>query len=129
MVRQNISSGTRWEELVGYSRAVRVGTYVHVSGTTAVDAAGTIVGEGDPYAQAQFIFEKIGKALEEADASLADVVRTRMYVVDVTHWEEIGRAHHEFFANVRPAATLVEVSGLISKELLVEIEVDAVCSE
>jgi enamine deaminase RidA (YjgF/YER057c/UK114 family) len=125
--RINISSGTKWEGFAGYSRAVRVGDVVHVAGTTAVTQDGTVVGQDDPYAQTLFILNKIEKALQGAGASRQDVVRTRMFVVDIERWEEIGRAHGEFFAQIRPAATMVEVSRLISPELLVEIEVDAVC--
>jgi enamine deaminase RidA (YjgF/YER057c/UK114 family) len=129
MKRLNISSGAPWESIVGYSRAVRMGPYVHVAGTTASDENGRVIGEGDPYAQANYIFNKIEAALNEAGAALTDVVRTRMFVVDVTHWEAIGKAHGERFANIRPAATLIEVSRLISPELLVEIEVDAILLE
>ena len=127
--RINISSGTKWEKFVGYSRAVRVGNIVTVAGTTAVNEAGELVGENDVYAQTQFIFSKIEKALKEAGATRDDVVRTRMFAVNVDEWEEIGRAHGEYFADVCPAATLVEVSRLINPELLIEIEVDAVCAE
>lgn len=125
--RLNISSGTKWEDFVGYSRAVRVGDLVHVAGTTAVTEDGTVVGADNPYAQTQFILNKIEKALKDAGATRQDVVRTRMFVVDIGQWQEIGRAHGEFFAQVRPVATMVEVSRLISPELLVEIEVEAVC--
>ncbi len=124
--RQNISSGSPWEPVVGYSRAVRVGSYVHVAGTTAVNDSGELVGRGDPYAQAKQIFGHILAALKQAGATAADVVRTRMYVTDIAHWQEIGRAHNEIFANIRPAATLIAVSGLVDPGMLVEIEVDAV---
>ena len=110
---------------MGYSRAVRVGSYVHVAGTTAVDAHGEVVGKDDAYAQTKHILEIIGAALIEAGASLKDVVRSRIYVTDIEIWEAVGRAHGEVFADVRPAATLVEVSALIDAEMLVEIEVDA----
>jgi enamine deaminase RidA (YjgF/YER057c/UK114 family) len=124
--RINISSGTTWEEQVGYSRAVRVGNIIEVAGTTAVDEQGNVVGRGDPYRQTQFILSKIEKALIAAGASLKDVVRTRMYVTDMRHWGEIGRAHGETFREIRPAATMVEVQELIDPELLVEIEATAI---
>jgi enamine deaminase RidA (YjgF/YER057c/UK114 family) len=124
--RRNIASGSEWEERVGYSRAVRIGDVVSVSGTTAIDANGRVVGEKDPYQQARYALLRIRRALEEAGARMEDVVRTRMYVVDIKQWTAVGRAHSEVFGETRPAATMVEVSALISPELLVEIEADAV---
>lgn len=124
--RQNISSGTVWETLAGYSRAVRMGELIAVSGTTATDENGHIVGQGDPYAQTAFILRKIERALHEAGASLEDVVRTRIFVTDVAQWEAVARAHAEVFGEIRPANTLVEVSALIGEGYLVEIEADAV---
>ena len=129
MQRQLISSGAPWEAAVGYSRAVRVGNQTFVSGTTAVDEHGNVIGKGDAYAQAKYVFEKIGKALREAGASFGQVVRTRMLVTNINDWEAVGRAHGEVFRDICPAATLVEVSRLIDPELLVEIEVDAVGEE
>jgi enamine deaminase RidA (YjgF/YER057c/UK114 family) len=123
--RSNIASGAIWEPLVGYSRAVRVDRHVHVSGTTASDANGQVVGRGDAARQARFALEKIEAALLQAGASLNDVVRTRMYVTDISQWEVIGRVHGEFFGKVRPASTMVEVSRLIDPDHLVEIEADA----
>lgn len=123
--RTLISSGTKWEDIVGYSRAIRVGNRVLVTGTTAVDASGHLVGRNDAYAQTAFILEKIGKALAEAGASFEHVVRTHMYVTDISLWEEIARAHGEVFRKVKPCATMVEVSRLIEPGMLIEIEAEA----
>ncbi len=127
MKRSNISSGSPWEPVVGYSRAVRIGNIVSVSGTTAADEKGKVT--GDAYNQTIVALEKIERSLKEAGATLDDVIRTRMFVTDITLWEEIGRAHNQFFGKIRPATTMVEVKSLIAKDMLVEIEADAVIGE
>jgi enamine deaminase RidA (YjgF/YER057c/UK114 family) len=126
MKRINVSSGAPWEPTVGYSRAVRIGNRIEVAGTTAVDETGRVVGAGDPYLQAKYALETIGRALKEAGGGFENVIRTRMFVTDIARWEEVGRAHGEVFRDIRPASTLVQVASLVRPDLLVEIEATAV---
>ena len=127
--RLNISSGVKWEDIVGYSRAVKIGNVIEVAGTTALDEEGNLVGPGDPYEQTRYIIAKIEKALNSAGAALTDVVRTRIFTTDISRWEEIGRAHGEFFREIKPASTMVEVKALIHPTMLVEIEATVILQE
>lgn len=126
MSRTNYSSGAKWESIVGYSRAVKVGNTIEVTGTVAVDDTSQLVGGNDAYQQTRFILQKIEKVLQQAGASMKDVVRTRMFVTDISRWEEYGKAHGEFFSDIRPCTSMIEVKGLIDKEYLIEIEATAV---
>lgn len=126
MERTLYSSGSKWEDIVGYSRAVKVGNWVEVTGTVASDENGRVVGPGDPYLQTRYIYQKLEKVLAEAGAAMKDVIRVRMFVTDISRWQEYGRAHSEFFQTIKPCNTMVEVSALIEPEYLVEIEMTAV---
>jgi enamine deaminase RidA (YjgF/YER057c/UK114 family) len=127
--RINISSGAKWENIVGYSRAVRVGNVIEVTGTVAVDDSGNVIGRNDPYLQTKFVLQKIEKILIQAGASMNDVVRTRMFVTDISRWEEYGKAHNEFFHEIKPCTSMIEISRLISSDYLVEIEATAIINE
>ena len=127
--RLNISSGAKWEDIIGYSRAVKVGNVIETAGTTALDENGNIVGINDPYQQTKFALAKIEKALISAGATLKDVVRTRMFVTDISRWEEIGKAHGEYFKDIKPASTMVEVKSLINPQMLIEIEATAIIQD
>ena len=127
--RLNISSGVKWEDIIGYSRAVKIGDVIEVAGTTALDEAGNLVGPNDPYEQTRYIIAKIEKALNSAGAALTDVVRTRIFTTDISRWEEIGKAHGEFFRDIKPASTMVEVRSLINSAMLVEIEATVIIQE
>jgi len=127
--RLNVSSGVKWEDIIGYSRAVRVGNVIEVAGTTALDEAGNLVGTDNPYEQTRYIITKIEKALMTAGATLNDIVRTRIFTTDISHWEDIGKAHGEFFSEIKPASTMVEVKSLINPAMLVEIEATVILQE
>ncbi len=129
MKRQNFATGAKWENVVGYSRAVKIGNLVEVSGTVAVDEHGVLIGKDDYYAQTKFIIQKIEKVLQQAGAELKHVIRTRMFVKDISHWEAVGRAHGEFFHDIRPVTSMIEIKALISPEYLVEIEVTAMITD
>ena len=124
--RKNISSGAKWEDIIGYSRAVQLGNTLEISGTVALDENGEVVGKGDFYKQARYILQKVEKILSQGGFTMSDVVRTRMFVTDISHWEEVGRAHGEFFGNVKPVTSMIQVSGFIEPDYLVEIEVTAI---
>jgi len=128
MKRTNYSSGAKWEDIVGYSRAVRIGNIIEVTGTVAVDDNNTVVGADNAYEQTKFAIQKIEKVLQRAGASLKDVVRTRMFVTDISRWEEYGKAHGEFFKDIKPCTSMIEISGLIAPEYLVEVEATAIIS-